>query len=182
MNIRRFSRTLPLSLTLALAVLLAACGGETADEAPPSQPQTEAAAEAEPAADEGMDAMAEEGLLDPNEASADALMAVEGLDQAVVDALVAGRPYDDMLQVDAVLAEHLDEAGREMVYASVWKPLDLNNASGEEILLIPGVGERMEHEFDEYRPYRAMAEFHREIGKYVDEAEVERLAQYVELR
>jgi len=32
------------------------------------------------------------------------------------------------------------------------------------------------------RPYRAMAEFHREIGKYVDPPEVERLARYVELR
>jgi len=55
-------------------------------------------------------------------------------------------------------------------------------ASGEEILLIPGVGERMQHEFEEYRPYRAMAEFHREIGKYVDDSEVRRLARYVELR
>jgi len=177
MNIRRFSRILPLTM----ALFLAACGGETAEEAPASQPAVEPVAEAEPA-EGSMDAMAEEGLMDPNEASVDALLAVEGLDQAAVDALVAGRPFDDMLQVDAVLAEHMGEAGREMVYASVWKPLDLNQASGEEILLIPGVGERMEHEFEEYRPYRAMAEFRREIGKYVDEAEVERLAQYVELR
>lgn len=163
-------------LSLALAAALAACGGEAAEEAPASQPAAEAEpAQAAPAAEEG-------ALLDPNEAGREQLMAVPGLDEASVDALVAGRPYDDMLAVDAVLAEHMDEAGRETVYASVWKPLDLNAASGEEILLIPGVGERMEHEFEEYRPYRAMAEFHREIGKYVDEAEVERLARYVELR
>ncbi|NIU29452.1 MAG: helix-hairpin-helix domain-containing protein, partial [Gemmatimonadetes bacterium] len=79
--------------------------------------------------------------------------------EPAADALIAGRPYADMLEVDAVLAEHMDEAGRETVYASVWKPLDLNQASAEEILLVPGVGERMEHEFEEYRPYRAMAEF-----------------------
>lgn len=163
------------SLPLALALLVAACGGEPAGEAPASQP----AAEAEPAAAPAGEA---DALLDPNQATRDQLLAVEGLDEAAVDALLSGRPYDDMLQVDAVLAEHVDEAGREAVYASVWKPLDLNAASGEEILLIPGVGERMEHEFEEYRPYRAMAEFHREIGKYVDEAEVERLARYVELR
>ncbi len=173
MNVPIRSGLRPFVLTLALVA--AACGGEPAEEAPPSQPaaETEAAATPEAPAD---------ALLDPNEASRDELLAVAALDSTAVDALVAGRPYDDMLQVDAVLAEHLDESQREAVYGSVWKPLDLNEASGEEILLIPGVGERMEHEFEEYRPYRAMAEFHREIGKYVDEDEVERLARYVELR
>lgn len=162
------------TFVIALTTLFAACGGETAEEAPPS--------EAMPAAQADQTTAAASTLLDPNEAGRDALLSVEGLDEAAVDALIAGRPYADMLAVDAVLAEHMDEAGRETVYASVWKPLDLNAASGEEILLIPGVGERMEHEFEEYRPYRAMAEFHREIGKYVDEAEVRRLAMYVELR
>ena len=40
----------------------------------------------------------------------------------------------------------------------------------------------MQHEFEEYRPYTSMAQFRREIGKYVDEDEVERLARYVEIR
>ena len=158
-------------LVVALAALVVACGGEPAEEVP--------ASEVMPTEEERA---ATSTLLDPNEAERDALLAVEGLDEAAVDALIAGRPYGDMLEVDAVLSGHLDEAARETVYASVWKPLDLNAASGEEILLIPGVGERMEHEFEEYRPYRAMAEFHREIGKYVDEEEVRRLAMYVELR
>ena len=165
-------------LPLVLLVFAGACGGEPAEEAPaPSQPAAEAAP-----AESAMEAEVSDALLDPNEASREQLLALDGLDAAAVDALIAGRPYADMLEVDAVFAEHMDEAGREVVYASVWKPLDLNAASGEEILLIPGVGERMEHEFEEYRPYRAMAEFHREIGKYVDEAEVQRLARYVELR
>jgi len=30
--------------------------------------------------------------------------------------------------------------------------------------------------------YEALAQFHREIGKYVDNAEVERMARYVEIR
>jgi hypothetical protein len=37
-------------------------------------------------------------------------------------------------------------------------------------------------EFDEYRPYRAMAQFERETGKYVDDGEVARMARYVEIR
>ena len=40
----------------------------------------------------------------------------------------------------------------------------------------------MAYEFDEYRPYDAIERFRTEIGKYVDEAEVARLEQYVEIR
>ena len=39
----------------------------------------------------------------------------------------------------------------------------------------------MLHEFKEYRPYRAIEQFRREIGKYVDEQEVARLERYVTL-
>ena len=37
----------------------------------------------------------------------------------------------------------------------------------------------MVREFLEYRPYKALAQFHREIGKYVNETELARLGQYV---
>jgi hypothetical protein len=40
----------------------------------------------------------------------------------------------------------------------------------------------MRHEFEEYRPYRAIEQFRREIGKYVDSAEVARLEHYVAIR
>ncbi len=60
-------------------------------------------------------------------------------------------------------------------------PIDLNKASEDDILSIPGVGKRMLHEFMEYRPYRSMEQFRREIGKYVDDQELSRLARYVEL-
>ena len=45
--------------------------------------------------------------------------------------------------------------------------------------MIPGMSDRMVHEFEEYRPYTSMEQFRREIGKYVDEDEVARLEQYV---
>jgi hypothetical protein len=40
----------------------------------------------------------------------------------------------------------------------------------------------MRHEFEEYRPYSAMAQFQREMGKYVDDEEVARMSRYVEIR
>jgi DNA uptake protein ComE-like DNA-binding protein len=109
-------------------------------------------------------------------------MSVPGMNAAAADALVAGRPYSTMLGADSALAPHLSSEQRAEVYARLWQPIDLNTASGAEILLIPGVGARMQHEFEEYRPYRGIAEFRREIGKYVDSAEVARLERYVTIR
>ena len=37
----------------------------------------------------------------------------------------------------------------------------------------------MAHEFEEYRPYKSMAQWRREIGKYVDDDELARLERYV---
>ena len=57
--------------------------------------------------------------------------------------------------------------------------LDLNTASDDEFLTVPGVGNRMLREFKEYRPYTTILQFRREIGKYVDEAQVAAYEQYV---
>jgi DNA uptake protein ComE-like DNA-binding protein len=61
----------------------------------------------------------------------------------------------------------------------VFVPIDLNTATDADILSIPGLGQRMLREFKEYRPYKAMQQFRREIGKYVDDKEVARLERYV---
>ena len=45
--------------------------------------------------------------------------------------------------------------------------LNLNTATREQFLTIPGVGDRMVREFEEYRPYASIQQFRREIGKYV---------------
>ena len=57
--------------------------------------------------------------------------------------------------------------------------LNLNTTAEEDFLQVPGVGDRMAHEFEEYRPYTSVREFRREIGKYVDEATVAGYEPYV---
>ena len=57
--------------------------------------------------------------------------------------------------------------------------MDLNSTSSEACRSIPGMSRRMVHEFEEYRLYNSMEQFHREIGKYVDDDEVARLEIYV---
>ncbi len=120
--------------------------------------------------------------INPNSAAAAQLLTVPGMTQPIADALIAGRPYTNMIGVNTVLVKTLSEQQRDSVYTRVWMPIDLNKATGEEMQLIPGFGPRMEREFKEYRPYTDIARFRREIGKYVNATELARLEKYVELR
>lgn len=61
-------------------------------------------------------------------------------------------------------------------------PININTATDAEILAIPGMGPRMLREFKEYRPYTSIEQFRREIGKYVDKAEVARLEKYIVIK
>jgi DNA uptake protein ComE-like DNA-binding protein len=121
-------------------------------------------------------------MLDPNSAGKADLAAIPGMTDAVIAAVIAARPYKDNVALDKVLAASLSEKQRDSVYTRLWLPIDLNKASGAEILLIPGVGPRMRHEFEEYRPWTSIEQFRREIGKYVDKDEVARLERYVVIR
>ncbi len=119
------------------------------------------------------------GVLDPNLATAEELQALPHLNAELAAGLVKARPFLRIRDFDTFLGTSLTPEQRRELYAKLFVPIDLNSATREEILLVPGVGKRMAHEFEEYRPYKALAEFHREIGKYVDDNEVSRLEQYV---
>jgi DNA uptake protein ComE-like DNA-binding protein len=119
------------------------------------------------------------GVVNPNLAGMKELLRLPHLDETLVDAIDERRPYLSMLDLHELLDPSLSENELQELYARLFVPINLNTASREEILLIPGVGPRMAHEFEEYRPYRALAQFRREIGKYVDDDEGARLEQYV---
>lgn len=179
-------RILPL-LSAAAVLSLAACGGDSGETVPAADTTSAAPSASPPAPGAPADTTAAAAatapvnttFLDPNTATAEQLLTVPGFDQALADAVVAGRPYADMTAVNRVLSTRLNEDGLDQAYTRLWKPLNLNTATREEILLVPGVGARMAHEFEEYRPYRNIEQFRREIGKYVDDAEVARLERFV---
>ena len=102
------------------------------------------------------------------------------MNAALAKAVLAKRPFKTIKDLDNALSS-LTKEQRTELYAKVFVPINLNTATDEEILLIPGIGNRMLREFKEYRPYTALAQFHREIGKYVDNTELARLEQYVSI-
>lgn len=122
-----------------------------------------------------------DGLLNANTASVEELAALPHMDSVLAEMVVENRPYPSISVMHDLLLADLDEAQLEELYAHVFIPINLNSGYEIDILLIPGVGRRMAHEFEEYRPYSNMEQFRREIGKYVDEEEVARLEQYVTL-
>lgn len=120
-----------------------------------------------------------QGLLNPNLASEEELTALPQLGSDGATTVIAGRPWLSMAALHEAVGVHLSEEQQRELYARLWLPINLNDVTEAEILLIPGVGTRMAHEFEEYRPYAGLAVFRREMGKYVDDGEVARLEQFV---
>jgi radical SAM superfamily enzyme with C-terminal helix-hairpin-helix motif len=108
------------------------------------------------------------------------LAMLPGMTPAIAKNVAAKRPFATVTALDQFLtAAGLTREQITTLYGRIFVHINLNSAAREEILLIPGVGNRMLREFLEYRPYAALSVFHREIDKYVDDAELARLEQYV---
>ena len=163
-----------LLLAAALPALALAGCSEPADDTATTDTTAEA-----PAAPDA--AMPETSVMDANTATADELAGAPGMTPELASAIVAGQPYDSASAFNTVLLETLSPEQAATVRERVFVPVNLNSASLDDIRLIPGMTEKMEHEFMEYRPYEDMAEFDREIGKYVDQAGVARFRNYVTL-
>ena len=117
-------------------------------------------------------------LLNPNLAGEQELQEA-GLSSELTSKLVENRPFLTMTDLDALLGETLDSTQRVELYGKLFVPFNLNTAPEDDFKLIPGVGNRMAHEFEEYRPYKSIDQFRREIGKYVDDEQVKKYEQYV---
>ena len=120
--------------------------------------------------------------LNPNTATEAQLRAAPNVSPELAAAIVKGRPYATPTALGKVVAGKIPAAQLPAFYAAVFVPINLNTGKVEDMLLIPGMSQRMTHEFEDYRPYKDMEQFRREIGKYVDATEVARLASYVTLR
>ena len=120
-----------------------------------------------------------QGVVDVNTIGESQLAQLPHMTPAIAKAVVAQRPYASAIELNKLLlSQGLTQEQASALYAKAFVHINLNTATSEEIMLIPGAGRRMAHEFDEYRPWKSYAQFDKEIGKYVDATQVARLAQY----
>jgi DNA uptake protein ComE-like DNA-binding protein len=118
-------------------------------------------------------------LTDPNVSTEKDLQSVPNFSPDIVGSILKNRPFLSMTEFNSFLSKFLKKDQLTDVYKKLFIHLNLNTATAAEIQMIPGVGTRMVHEFLEYRPYKNLDQFRREIGKYVDDKELSRLEQYV---
>ena len=114
-----------------------------------------------------------------NAATREEIMLVPGAGNRMTREFLEYRPYAAMAQFRREIGKYVNAEEVARLEQYVFIPIDLNKATDEDFLTIPGVGQRMLHEFKEYRPWRSLEQFRREIGKYVDRNELARLERYV---
>jgi len=120
-----------------------------------------------------------QGMAEPNVADEKELVKLPHLKPDLVKGILERRPFANTMELHKLLSPSLDAKQLNELYTKMFLQMNLNTAAREEIMLIPGMGNRMVREFLEYRPYTALTQFRKEIGKYVDDKEVARLEQYV---
>jgi len=104
---------------------------------------------------------------------------IPGIARNVADELVKSRPWKNWAQFDMVIGKSAGQPEADRLKQYLFIPINLNTASDDDILSIPGAGRRMVREFKEYRPWTSKAQFDKEIGKYVGPKETARLWRYV---
>jgi len=114
-----------------------------------------------------------------NTAASEEIQLIPGVGARMLREFLEYRPYKALAVFHREIDKYVDDAELARLEQYVFVPIDLNTASDADILTIPGLGNRMLREFKEYRPYKAMEQFRREMGKYVSKEEVARLERYV---
>jgi len=119
------------------------------------------------------------GVVDANTAPEKDLLAMPHMTPAIVKGLLEKRPFASITDLNAyLLSQKLTQEQANEFYGKAFVHINLNTATPQEILLVPGAGKRMVHEFEEYRPWKTYAQFDKEIGKYVGAEKTAQLAQY----
>ena len=114
-----------------------------------------------------------------NTATAAEIMLIPGAGKRMAHEFEEYRPWKTYAQFDKEIGKYVDQKEVARLAQYTFIPLNLNTASEADFMTIPGVGKRMAHEFEEYRPWKTQAQFEKEIGKYVDAKEVKRLWRFV---
>lgn len=107
---------------------------------------------------------------------------IPGVGKKMAHEFVEYRPYSSIEEFKREIRKYVDDSEVFRYLNYVFVPVELNTTKESDIKNLPGVGKKIAHEFIEYRPYKNITQFRREIGKYVDEKELNRLERLVYLK
>ncbi len=114
-----------------------------------------------------------------NTGTPEEILLIPGAGKRMVREFAEYRPWKTWAQFDKEIGKYVGQAETDRLKQYVFIPVNLNTATDEDILSIPGAGKRMVTEFKEYRPWKTKEQFDKEIGKYVGAKETARLWRYV---
>ena len=114
-----------------------------------------------------------------NTATREEILLIPGVATKMAHEFAEYRPWKTWAQFDKEIGKYVGKEETDRLKQYVFIPINLNTATEEDILSIPGAGPRMVREFKEYRPWKTQEQFNKEIGKYVGPKETARLWRYV---
>jgi DNA uptake protein ComE-like DNA-binding protein len=117
-----------------------------------------------------------------NTATREEILLVPGAGNRMVREFAEYRPWKTWAQFDKEIGKYVGQEATDKLKQYCFIPINLNTATDEDILSIPGAGNRMVREFKEYRPWKTKAQFDKEIGKYVGDKETARLWRFVTIQ
>ena len=117
-----------------------------------------------------------------NTATSDEILLVPGAGRRMTREFAEYRPWKTWAQFDKEIGKYVGKEATDKLAQYCFIPVNLNTATDEDILSIPGAGPRMVREFKEYRPWKTKAQFDKEIGKYVGDKETQRLWRFVTIQ
>lgn len=114
-----------------------------------------------------------------NTGTGEEILLIPGAGKRMAREFAEYRPWKTWAQFDKEISKYVGQPETDRLKQYVFIPINLNTATDEDILSIPGLGTRMVREFKEYRPWTSKAQFDKEIAKYVGAKETARLWRYV---
>ncbi len=114
-----------------------------------------------------------------NTGTPEEILLIPGAGKRMAREFAEYRPWKTWAQFDKEIGKYVGQPEVDRLKQYVFIPVNLNTATDEDILSIPGAGARMVREFKEYRPWKTKEQFDKEIGKYVGAKETNRLWRYV---
>jgi DNA uptake protein ComE-like DNA-binding protein len=117
-----------------------------------------------------------------NTATREEILLVPGAGNRMAREFAEYRPWKTWVQFDKEIGKYVGQEATDKLKQYCFIPVNLNTATDEDILSIPGAGNRMVREFKEYRPWKSKVQFDKEIGKYVGEKETARLWRFVTIQ